>query len=68
MSQPNFNIKNEAAIEATDFDNMTSEQIKALVNGAGSILNKRPGRLGTLTTPVAPKVVDLTQYLGGLDG
>ena len=67
-NQPsNFGTKANA-IPETDFDRMSSAQISQLINGAGKILNKgRPGQLGTLPKPPAPRVVDLSQYLGGLN-
>jgi len=52
--QPNFNIAADtAAIKVTDYDDMSDEQLRQLINGAHKL---KTGRTGNVQAPVASPI------------
>ena len=61
-SQPNFQNLSGAA-PATDFDNMSEEDLTKLINAAHRAKTGRQGRVAPAAPPKAVRVVDLDQIL-----
>jgi hypothetical protein len=59
--QPGFYTQSSdkvGAIPASEYDNLSNEQIRQLLNQTGSYLNKRPGNIAPVKPPAAGKVID----------
>ena len=58
--QPNFNIgKDTNAIAGTDFDSMSSEDLRALINAAHKVKTGRQGRVAPEAQPMVKRHVDI---------
>ena len=67
MTQPNFST-NLNAIPATDFDNMSQEDLDKLINASHQVKTGRTGRVSSAPPVIPKRVVDLESILGGLNG
>jgi hypothetical protein len=61
MSQPNLsNVKQgTAAIAGSQYDNMSDEDLQALINAAHKVKTGRQGRVGPIVEPPRKQHVDI---------
>lgn len=65
MTQPNFHV-NEAAIPASQFDNLPDAELLNLIAASHKLKTGRECNLRQTSPPPPKKVVDLSNILGGL--
>jgi hypothetical protein len=62
VTQPNFSVKSNA-IQATEYDNMSEEDLLRLINQAHQVKTGRMGRVSAAPPPPSKGYVDLDQII-----